>query len=75
MFSINGVEISKNKKPFLVAELSANHDGSIDRAKQTIKAAKKAGISAVKIQTYTPDTMTINSSKSDFQIQDGLWKG
>ncbi len=75
MFSINGVEISKNKKPFLVAELSANHDGSIDRAKQTIKAAKKAGISAVKIQTYTPDTMTINSSKSDFQIKDGLWKG
>ena len=40
MFSINGVEISKNKKPFLVAELSANHDGSIDRAKQTIKAEK-----------------------------------
>ena len=41
MFSINGVEISKNKKPFLVAELSANHDGSIDRAKQTISEKKQ----------------------------------
>ena len=55
--------------PYVIAELSANHGGSIERAKETIRAAHIAGASAIKIQTYTPDTMTINSSKEDFKIK------
>lgn len=71
---IEGREISAKSPPYIIAELSANHNGSLDRAKQTILAAKKIGVDAVKIQTYTPDTMTIESNKSDFVIKDGLWK-
>ena len=73
--NIDGIKIGQNEAPYIVAELSANHGGSIDTAKQSIKLAKESGASAVKIQTYTPDTMTIKSSKSDFLITDGLWKG
>lgn len=75
MFEINKRKIGCKFQPYIIAELSANHNGSIERAKDAIKAAKHAGASAVKIQTYTPDTMTINSYKSDFFIQDGPWKG
>ncbi len=73
--NIGGVKIGQDDPPYIVAELSANHGGSIDIAKQSIKLAKESGANAVKIQTYTPDTMTIESSKSDFLITDGLWKG
>jgi pseudaminic acid synthase len=55
--------------------LSANHGGSIDAAKLAIKVAKQSGASAVKIQSFTPDTMTIVSEKPGFRINDGLWKG
>lgn len=72
---INGREISRSTKPYVIAEVSANHNGSLKRALETIKAAKESGVDAVKIQTYTPDTMTIRSDKKDFQINDGLWKG
>lgn len=75
MFKIGNRNIGKNFRPFIIAEISANHGGSIDRAKETILAAKQAGADAVKIQTYTPDTMTIDSNKEDFLIKDGLWKG
>lgn len=75
MIEINGVKISRDHPPFIIAELSANHGGSIDVAKQSIKLAKESGASAVKIQSYTPDTMTIESNKSDFFITTGLWKG
>ncbi len=75
MFKIGNKNIGKNFRPFIIAEVSANHGGSINRAKETILAAKKAGADAVKIQTYTPDTMTIDSHKEDFLIKDGLWKG
>ena len=75
MFEINGVKIGDNFQPYIIAELSANHGGDIDRAKKTIKAAKDSGASAVKLQTYTPDTMTLKSNKKDFQITEGLWKG
>lgn len=68
-------KLSCNCKPYIIAEVSANHNGSINRAKETIKAAHDSGASAVKIQTYTPDTMTINCSKEDFLIKDGLWEG
>ena len=74
-FSIDGREISVKSPPYIIAEISANHNGSIKRAKETIKAAKNAGADAVKIQTYTPDTMTIKHSSDDFIFNDGLWKG
>jgi len=61
--------------PFIVAEVSANHNGDIERAKSIIKAAKDAGAHAVKLQTYTPDTLTIDCDTKDFQIDGGLWSG
>jgi pseudaminic acid synthase len=70
--------ISKNplkKTPFFVAEISANHNGSLLHAKKLIKIAKKYGADAVKLQTYTPETITINSDKPDFKIRGGLWNG
>ncbi len=75
MFEINNVKIGQEYSPYIIAELSANHGGSIDVAKESIRLAKESGASAVKIQSYTPDTMTIDSKKSDFFIADGLWKG
>jgi N-acetylneuraminate synthase len=75
MFEVNGRTIGATQTPFIIAELSANHGGSIQRAKDTMLAAKRAGADAVKIQTYTADTMTIDSVKSDFIIEEGLWKG
>ena len=72
---VNGQKIGNKEQPFIIAELSANHGGSIERAKQSIVEASKTGVSAVKLQTYTPDTMTIDSSKKDFLIKDGLWAG
>ena len=59
-------------KVFIVAELSANHNGNIDTAIETIKAAKRAGADAIKLQSYTPDAITINSKKEDFLIK-GLY--
>ena len=64
----------KLNKPFLIAEVSSNHDGSFANAKKLIKAAKDYGADAVKLQTYTPNTMTVNSKKKYFQIKSGLWK-
>jgi pseudaminic acid synthase len=63
------------KIPFFVAEISANHNGSLSHAKKLIKIAKKYGADAVKLQTYTPDTLTIKSNKSEFKIRGGLWNG
>lgn len=63
-------------KVFIVAELSANHNGSLEVAKETIRAAARSGADAVKLQTYTADTMTINSSNNDFIINNGsIWDG
>lgn len=72
---INGRELSAKYSPYIIAEVSANHNGSIERAKDTILAAKKAGAHAVKIQSYTPDTMTIQSDAPDFCLTEGIWKG
>jgi pseudaminic acid synthase len=65
----------KKNNPFFIAEISANHNGSLNQARRLIKTAKTYGADAVKLQTYTPDTMTIKSGKSDFKIKEGLWKG
>lgn len=67
--------IGTAEAPFIIAELSANHGGSLERAKESIKQAAKAGVSAIKLQTYTPDTMTIDCNKPDFLISEGLWSG
>lgn len=75
MIEIDGVKIGEDYSPYIIAELSANHGGSINVAKESIRLAKESGASAVKIQSYTPDTMTIESTKPDFLITEGLWKG
>ena len=62
-------------KTFIVAELSANHNQKKSLAIETIKAARKAGADAIKLQTYTPDTLTIDCDNKFFQIQEGLWRG
>ena len=67
--------INKNSKVLIIAELSANHNGSIETAIETIKAAKRAGADCIKLQTYTPDTITIDSDKDDFLIKGTIWNG
>jgi pseudaminic acid synthase len=62
-------------KTFIIAELSANHNGSKQTALDSIKAAKQAGADAIKIQTYTADTLTLNCNKPDFKVGKGLWEG
>lgn len=73
---MNNLNFDTNNKVFIVAELSANHGNSIDIAIETIKAAKRSGADAIKLQTYTPNTLTIDSNKDDFIINNGsLWDG
>lgn len=67
--------INENSRVFIIAELSANHNGSIQIAIETIRAAKRAGANAIKLQTYTADTMTINSNKQDFILNGTIWEG
>jgi pseudaminic acid synthase len=67
--------IDKTSKVFIIAELSANHNGSIDTAIETIKAAKRAGADCIKLQTYRADTITIDSKKEDFLIKGTIWEG
>lgn len=64
-----------DKVPFFIAEISANHNGSLVTAKKLIREAKKYGACAVKLQSYTPECMTINCHNKDFRIASGLWKG
>jgi pseudaminic acid synthase len=61
--------------PYIIAEMSANHNGDMDTAFKIIEQAKLAGADALKMQTYRPETITIDCSKADFQIEDGLWAG
>ena len=74
-FSIAGRAIGPNEPPFVIAEVSANHLGRIDRALETIEAAAKCGADAIKIQTYTADTITIDHDGPGFVIEGGLWDG
>ena len=73
--NIAGRRIAPDAPPFVVAELSANHNGSIDSALRLIEEAKRAGADAVKFQTYRPDTLTLDSKAPEFCIDDGIWKG
>lgn len=73
--TINGVKIGPEYPPYIIAELSANHNGSLDRALETIDEAKRRGASAIKLQTYTADTMTIKSNRKEFLIEEGPWAG
>ena len=71
---IGNFKIDSNSPVFIIAELSANHNGSLGNALETIKAAKRAGADCIKLQTYTADTITIDSKKDDFRLkQDTIW--
>lgn len=76
-FEICGRKVGNEHPPFIIAEMSGNHNQSLDRALEIVDAAAKSGAHALKIQTYTADTMTLNISEGDFYIKDpnSLWKG
>lgn len=77
MISIGGRKIGAGEPPFVIAEMSGNHNQSLERGLEIVEAAAKAGAHALKIQTYTPDTMTIDLDEREFHISDSksLWAG
>jgi len=74
-FEINGRVIGPGERPYLVAEMSGNHNSDLSCALEMMEAASEAGVDAVKLQTYTPDTLTIDHNGEDFCIRGGLWDG
>ncbi|OZB74779.1 MAG: pseudaminic acid synthase [Halothiobacillus sp. 14-55-98] len=73
--NIAGRRIASDALPYVIAELSANHNGRLETALHIIQEAKKAGANAVKLQTYRPDTITLDCDSEDFKIHGGLWDG
>ena len=77
MFKINNHIIGKKYSPFIIAEMSSNHNQSLDIALKIVRSAAKAGVNAIKLQTYTADTITLNSNRKEFKInsKESLWNG
>lgn len=73
--AINGRLIGTEHPPYIIAELSANHNGRLETALRIVEEAQKAGADAVKLQTYRPDTITLDCDTEDFKIHGGLWDG
>ncbi|MBE5892055.1 MAG: pseudaminic acid synthase [Lachnospiraceae bacterium] len=74
-FRINNRDIGQGNPAYIIAEMSGNHAGSLERAKEIIHAAKESGADCIKIQTYTPDTLTIDCHNQYFRVQGGTWEG
>lgn len=77
VINVNGTLIGHGHTPFIIAEMSGNHNNSLPRALEIVRAAARAGVSAIKLQTYKPETLTINCQREDFLVSDksSLWAG
>lgn len=74
-FNIDGIAIGPDHPPYIIAEMSGNHNGDLDRAVRLIEAAKAAGADAVKLQTFTADSLTLDSHQDEFILKGGTWEG